>query len=144
MRVSEVVHSGRFWDFYSRLRQGPTDGLAVVSCGELGTGLDRFLRPTVPRLTFQNAGGCCECLQVDQGITDLLVLHHENCAFHCHRTPGMSLLRAWKQLRNRRLQLGLPRDLAVHLWLLEKKGGLLVLDPETGLLQSPIQLSSAP
>lgn len=142
MRVSEALKPGGFWDFYNRFKREQMNGLAVVCCSEMGGWLDRFLHPAVPQLIFQNGGGYCQDIKLEPGISDLLVLHHHPCAFSC-RTPGMSLVRAWKELRARRRSLETGPDLTVHFWLLDHQGGLLIFDPESGFLRSPIEISGS-
>ncbi|MBS2034538.1 hypothetical protein JST97_06110 [bacterium] len=140
MRVSEALKPGRFWDFYNRFKRERMSGLAVIGCSELAGWLEQFLHPAIPQLLFQNEGGCCQGVKLDPSITDLLVLHHHPCAFSC-RTPGMSLVRTWKELRAQRKSLHIGPDLAVHFWLLDHQGGLRIFDPESGFLRSPIEIS---
>lgn len=139
MILPETLEPGRFWNLYNRLKGGQKTGLAVVGCAELGGWLDRLVDPGVAQLIFQNGGGNCDGIRLQPEISDLLVLHHRPCAFQSQKSPQSSLLRAWRSL----CRQGFRQRLAVHCWLLDESGELLVLDLNSGLLRSPIQLTGA-
>ena len=142
MPVCEALKPGHFWDFYNRFKREKLNGLAVISCSELAGWVDRFLHPAVPQLLLQNGGGCCQRVKLNPSISDLLVLHHHPCAYSCIH-PGMSLLRAWKELRARRRSLETGPSLTLHFWMLDSQGGLRIFEPESGLLRSPVEISGS-
>ncbi|MFN8611305.1 MAG: hypothetical protein U0931_27420 [Vulcanimicrobiota bacterium] len=136
------IRAGSFWKLYPRLLRGESEGLGVVTCAELGSGIDCFLRPARPQVIFQNGGGSCFDLlyRPHPSLKDLLIVHHDGCAFHAAGNPGLSLAQEWRALQSYSAADD-QHSMDVYLWLLDQKGNLRVMDVESGWLHSPIELS---
>lgn len=144
MHTSLVIKAGSFWDLHRRLSRSEAGQLVVVGCSELGCRLDRLLGPGGAQHIYQNGGGSCfDLLRGPRPpLSELLILHHEPCAFYPPGEPGMSLVHEWRNLKSCATRFSTGSCLTVHLWLFDSQANLRVLNPESRRLQSPIELSN--